>query len=1109
MRSISAEARLTMGKRRNFVNYANITLSDGTVLNLTPSDFRISGNNFTDTWNEGQSIQIGTAIGKTATLLLDNTDNRVEYFYTLQTSEPADWSTNFNDYFMKSDGEYVSVPGTSAPTWAADTYYTRTSTVYPHGKFSGYDFYMSYFELYVHLPDATHYQGQLVDEVIPIGTFTVTTPASHGSTIEITGVDNMYMFDKDFDECTLDFNNNGRGQMLRTILNRCCDDCGVLIGYSQTFINYNMVVHKKPEGVSYRDIVSYILQIAGYNGKISVNGALTFGRYSMAPLAGLLDGGRFLPWDGVDNVRDTTDGGSFSPWTEGDRIDGGDFATPLEYHNLTATNGTTVSTDEISFSGVMVSYDTEKENSSTTTVSIHYPNTAGWDNYVMHISDNPFITASNVSTVASTVWDAISSLTFRVFSCSSLQDPTIEAGDCALVYDVKGNIYPTIITNVNFTTGGMTDVSCEADSPVKQNSRYVSASSKVLMKARNEMNEYNTQVARFNEIANAALGYYRIEDVDPQTLSTITYLCNKTTLAASTNIIKITSNGIFISNDGGETYNSGFDTSTATMLMNLIYVHGLTADWINTGTLTLGGLNNSDGILTAYANVTIGSGTWTTGYKDVNVKQSDVGDSGTFQAIIYISNISSPSTFKGYYTVYVTTDSGSTWTEIERRELKAGQNKISQKFTIDASRYYRVRFRQLSGGSGSYNYSVSINKVVTTINRNGITTNNGSFTGSITAKSGYIGNGDAGWTIGNYAIYNKCKSITDNLSSYDSEMPGQITSVYGTYVGISGIRNQYNWYVTPSSGSPYISRRYVQIYQGSLNANNVNLTGTISATSGNIGGSSGWAIQSGYIRSVNGPTSYTQTTKAGTYIGPNGILNSNGEKYTQITGGKVTTNDVEINGGKLAGLTVEDSQHGLSFNNDDYYFSITALTGFTCGRKRNDSWQRLDYTNYHGCLKVDFGASGSSGRGIIVTNAGNNQPYDWGSADYVQIMSNSIYRKNGQEVEWGSSDRRLKDNIEDLTIEEAEELINSVQPRKFEFKSDPGETRFGFIAQELREVLDDSCGIEYTNEESGYHLVHYNDFIAPLCMLVKKQQEEIDDLKARLERLESLVNAKQ
>ena len=53
--------------------------------------------------------------------------------YILTTEEPADWSTNYTDYFTKSGNTYVPVPsGASAPTWVGNTYYQRTET-------TGYD----------------------------------------------------------------------------------------------------------------------------------------------------------------------------------------------------------------------------------------------------------------------------------------------------------------------------------------------------------------------------------------------------------------------------------------------------------------------------------------------------------------------------------------------------------------------------------------------------------------------------------------------------------------------------------------------------------------------------------------------------------------------------------------------------------------------------------------------------------------------------------------------------------------------------------------------------------------------------------------------------------
>lgn len=49
------------------------------------------------------------------------------YVYTLTSSQPDDWSTNYTDYYKKENGVYTKVAEASAaPAWAANTYYSAT-----------------------------------------------------------------------------------------------------------------------------------------------------------------------------------------------------------------------------------------------------------------------------------------------------------------------------------------------------------------------------------------------------------------------------------------------------------------------------------------------------------------------------------------------------------------------------------------------------------------------------------------------------------------------------------------------------------------------------------------------------------------------------------------------------------------------------------------------------------------------------------------------------------------------------------------------------------------------------------------------------------------------
>lgn len=49
------------------------------------------------------------------------------YEYTLLTTEPEDWATNYTDYYTKSGNIYTPVSGSSAPTFATNTYYEKNT----------------------------------------------------------------------------------------------------------------------------------------------------------------------------------------------------------------------------------------------------------------------------------------------------------------------------------------------------------------------------------------------------------------------------------------------------------------------------------------------------------------------------------------------------------------------------------------------------------------------------------------------------------------------------------------------------------------------------------------------------------------------------------------------------------------------------------------------------------------------------------------------------------------------------------------------------------------------------------------------------------------------
>lgn len=146
----------------------------------------------------------------------------------------------------------------------------------------------------------------------------------------------------------------------------------------------------------------------------------------------------------------------------------------------------------------------------------------------------------------------------------------------------------------------------------------------------------------------------------------------------------------------------------------------------------------------------------------------------------------------------------------------------------------------------------------------------GEFTGKVTALEGYIGNALEGWTIISNAIYNGKPSF----SSLNE----------GVYIGTDGISlGDGEHYIRASKG-------------GLLTANNVDVTGKVTATSGYIGdGENGWQIGSTAI--FNGKPAL-DSDENGIYIGVDGISIRHGGNYIRLDGGTggLVANNATITG---------------------------------------------------------------------------------------------------------------------------------------------------------------------------------------------------------------------
>lgn len=423
------------------------------------------------------------------------------------------------------------------------------------------------------------------------GVFSADDPTSTQSIITLECLDNMAKFDKQYDG-KLSFPAN-----LQAIVNYCCSKCGVILNTNQ-FDNYGYRIEKSPFGenpqVTYREIISYCAQIAGCYTRCNTDGRLELKWFdtSVFPALDDLDGGNLTDYSSGANI----DGGNFTNYSSGDSVDGGEFTTKLPYHHIYSLSSLKIAVDDVVITGIRVTASGKEENGETKEGETVLSGEAG---YILELPSNPFVEYGKASSVADYLYGKIGGMRFRPADAGCLGDPSIEAGDCAVITDRKGNSYHCYVTNLSYTMGGFESLSCDAEPPARKTSQRYSEITKAIVKAREEtekqISSYDTYVQQLNSLAMNALGYYETVKREDDG-STLTYLHDKPLMADSNIIYKKSIDGFFISRDGGKTYVNGLDKD-GNAVLNVLAAIGISFDWASGGSLTLGGMNDKEGVL--------------------------------------------------------------------------------------------------------------------------------------------------------------------------------------------------------------------------------------------------------------------------------------------------------------------------------------------------------------------------------------------------------------------------------------------------------------------------------------------------------------------------------
>lgn len=361
-------------------------------------------------------------------------------------------------------------------------------------------------------------------ETIDKGVYTVTAPEQYGEILNLTALDDMYKTNAVHSTKLV------LPQTVESLVRDACGTLGIAAGFSK-MAHGDLIINELPKDMTYRQLFGWAAMLDTANARLDRNGSLQFVGWNL---------------DATPSIELT------------------------DYISMP-----TVSSDDIVITGINI-------------ISGDNSETYGTSGYILSMENN-LVGESDLATVAAQIGDSIIGAKFRNLQGDIAFNPLLEFGDVAYTYDRNLSQYVTPLTDVSYTINGKTTLKTQADDPIRGMSLYYSGATKAIVAARRlvekEKNARELAIEKLQESLSVGSGLFATY-VQQEDGSTISYFHDKASLAESKNVIKITSEAIGVSNDGGKTYPFGFEL-TGTMITKLLYAEGINADYIDSGALTV------------------------------------------------------------------------------------------------------------------------------------------------------------------------------------------------------------------------------------------------------------------------------------------------------------------------------------------------------------------------------------------------------------------------------------------------------------------------------------------------------------------------------------------
>lgn len=369
---------------------------------------------------------------------------------------------------------------------------------------------------------------------IPCGYFTIDEPPRALSTITISALDRMILFDK-----TVDISKMSFPMTVADLLNKICTICGVTLATDITRLpnkDYQITAYPEGQDLTYRTLLQWCAALTGTCAFMNYDGNLELKWYEQTDLT----------------------------------------ISPSERYN------SDMQENDVAITGVYF-----KDAANTEYIS-------GTDDYCLDLSSNGLL-QDNVQVILDTLYVSLKGFSYRPYTATIKSAPYIYPMDMIHYEDAKGEVHDTIITNVTFGMNLSTSIAGKGETTQKQKYSQSGGLTKqqatILEKLRENLDKAMTAKEQaqleLNRLLSNSLGL-NIVTIPQDDGTQIYYFCDGETLESSNIIYTFKANGFAWTkdwNDGNPVWKYGF-SKDGNAIYNMLAAYKITTEYLEAGCVT-------------------------------------------------------------------------------------------------------------------------------------------------------------------------------------------------------------------------------------------------------------------------------------------------------------------------------------------------------------------------------------------------------------------------------------------------------------------------------------------------------------------------------------------